>query len=229
MTHSVIADQWDFEIRLSKEQRTQAKLKDYVTKIWKIIVDTETMIVEKYPEILSPNENDECYDDDESDPWHLDEPKLVKSSSAWRLPKQIHFITSEELHAEFPHLMDVHERETAAVRKYGAIFICGMGWPLRDGSPPEEVRSPSYDDWNLNGTLPYVVVSVVVYRCFCSGGCCCCVYVGRLLLSNFKNQRPPDHTTLTSNFPKQFSRFHRPDNLYSVLFFVLFFLLFRFP
>jgi aspartate--ammonia ligase len=29
------------------------------------------------------------------------------------------------------------------------MFIIGMGWPS-DGSAPEEVRSPGYDDWNLN-------------------------------------------------------------------------------
>mmetsp|Transcript_19851 Transcript_19851/g.79119 ORF Transcript_19851/g.79119 Transcript_19851/m.79119 type:complete len:142 (-) Transcript_19851:1348-1773(-) len=44
-------------------------------------------------------------------------------------------------------------RETNAVREWGAIFIIGMGWPLKDGSPPEEVRSPSYDDWTLNGDI----------------------------------------------------------------------------
>ena len=147
VTHSVIADQWDFEIRIDKEQRTLSKLKEFVETIYRIIVDTETMILEKYPGILSYDGCDD--DDDETDPWNLKEPK-----SSWRLPKQIHFMTSEELYDEFPGMeWSVHERETAAVRKYGAIFIIGMGWPLKDGSiPPEEVRSPSYDDWNLNGT-----------------------------------------------------------------------------
>eukprot|EP00529_Nitzschia_sp_RCC80_P018814 CAMPEP_0113471376 /NCGR_PEP_ID=MMETSP0014_2-20120614/16943_1 /TAXON_ID=2857 /ORGANISM="Nitzschia sp." /LENGTH=514 /DNA_ID=CAMNT_0000364003 /DNA_START=296 /DNA_END=1840 /DNA_ORIENTATION=- /assembly_acc=CAM_ASM_000159 len=138
VTHSVVADQWDFEIRISKQQRTVEQLKQFVSKLYSIIVDTETMILQKYPDILPP--------EDESDPWRLDAP-------SWRLPRKIHFTTSEELHADFPLMDDVHERETAACRKYGAIFICGMGWPLQDGSPPEEVRSPSYDDWNLNGDI----------------------------------------------------------------------------
>ena len=46
-------------------------------------------------------------------------------------PKEIKFITSEELH--------VHERENAAVKKFGAIFIIGIGWPMKDGTAEEEV------------------------------------------------------------------------------------------
>ena len=29
----------------------------------------------------------------------------------------------------------------------------GMGWPMKDGTAPEEVRAPGYDDWNLNGDI----------------------------------------------------------------------------
>jgi asparagine synthetase A len=42
-------------------------------------------------------------------------------------------------------------REDAASKKYGAIFFIAMGWPMSDGSAAEELRSPGYDDWNLNG------------------------------------------------------------------------------
>jgi len=73
-------------------------------------------------------------------------------SSSWRLPKEITFVTAQELHDAYPG-MNPHQRENAAVEKYGAIFIVGMGWPLSDGSDPEEVRSPGYDDWNLNGDI----------------------------------------------------------------------------
>ena len=127
VTHSVVADQWDFEVRINKEQRNVEQLKEFVRIIYKIIVDAEDFILEKYPDILLPGH----------------------PSSAWRLPKEITFISAEDLHKEFPDL-DIHGREDAAVNKYGAIFIIGMGWPLSDGIP-EEVRSPSYDDWNLNG------------------------------------------------------------------------------
>jgi len=129
-THSAIADQWDFEIHITEEQRTVAQLKDFVETIYKIITDAQDMIIEKYPAILAPGH----------------------PSSEWRLPKEIHFVTAQDLHDEFPDL-DVHGREDAAVNKYGAIFIIGMGWPMKDGSPAEEVRSPGYDDWNLNGDI----------------------------------------------------------------------------
>jgi aspartate--ammonia ligase len=130
VTHSVVADQWDFEIKITKEQRSVEQLKTFVRTIYKIITDAEDMILEKYPGILAtghPSEN-------------------------WRLPKDITFVTAEQLHEEYPDL-DVHGRENAAVEKYGAIFIIGMGWPMSDGSEAEEIRSPGYDDWNLNGDI----------------------------------------------------------------------------
>lgn len=49
--------------------------------------------------------------------------------------------------------LDVHARENAAVREFGAVFVIGMGWPMKDGSEPEEVRAPGYDDWDLNGDI----------------------------------------------------------------------------
>jgi hypothetical protein len=54
------------------------------------------------------------------------------------LPEDIHFVTAEELHERWPG-EGIHGRENAAVRKWGAIFIIGMGWPMPDGSAPEEV------------------------------------------------------------------------------------------
>lgn len=130
VTHSVIADQWDFEVRINEEDRKVDTLKEYVTKMWKIITDCEDYVLEKYPDIILEGH-----------------PTATK-----RLPKEITFVTSEELHAMFPTL-DVHGRETAAVKRFGAIFIIGMGWPMKDGSPAEEVRSPGYDDWHLNGDI----------------------------------------------------------------------------
>ncbi|KAL3893972.1 MAG: hypothetical protein SGARI_007887, partial [Bacillariaceae sp.] len=51
VTHSIVADQWDFEIRITQEQRTVDTIKTYVTTIYKIIADAQDMILEKYPEI----------------------------------------------------------------------------------------------------------------------------------------------------------------------------------
>lgn len=130
VTHSVIADQWDYEIRIKQKDRTIETLKHYVRLIWKIITDAKDYILSEYPEIILKGH----------------------PTATYRLPKEITFITSDELHAKYPNL-DVHDRENAAVREYSAIFIVGMGWPMKDGSAPEEVRAPDYDDWNLNGDI----------------------------------------------------------------------------
>uniref|UniRef100_A0A7S3P4P8 Aminoacyl-transfer RNA synthetases class-II family profile domain-containing protein n=1 Tax=Amphora coffeiformis TaxID=265554 RepID=A0A7S3P4P8_9STRA len=140
VTHSAVADQWDYEIRISKEQRSVDQLKSYVKTIWKIITDAEDFILEKYPNILLQGH----------------------PTAKMRLPKEITFLTAEELHQMFPD-EDVYGRENAAVRKYGAIFIIGMGWPMKDGSAPEEVRSPSYDDWTMNGDI-MVLNPITGYR-----------------------------------------------------------------
>ena len=134
VTHSVIADQYDFEININKEDRNLDFLKSHVRTIWKIITDAEDYILDKYPDIIlkgHPTEN-------------------------WRLPKEITFVTAQELHDQYPDL-NVHGRENAIVRKHRAVFIIGMGWPMSDGSEPEEVRSPGYDDWNLNGDIMCMV------------------------------------------------------------------------
>lgn len=74
------------------------------------------------------------------------------STSSVRLPRKISFLTSQGLYDEFP-FKDIHTREKKAVEKYQAIFIIGMGWPMSDGSQPEEIKSPDYDDWHLNGDI----------------------------------------------------------------------------
>ncbi len=61
------------------------------------------------------------------------------------LPDKIAFIHSEELQAEYPKLSP-RERETEAVKKYGAVFVIGIGATLADGKP-HDGRAPDYDDW----------------------------------------------------------------------------------
>ncbi len=39
------------------------------------------------------------------------------------------------------------QRETQILQKYPAIFIVGIGWPLKDGYP-HEMRAADYDDWS---------------------------------------------------------------------------------
>lgn len=41
VTHSAIADQWDYEVKIRKEDRKVETLKSYVKTIWKIVKDAE--------------------------------------------------------------------------------------------------------------------------------------------------------------------------------------------
>jgi aspartate--ammonia ligase len=61
------------------------------------------------------------------------------------LPEEIVFIHTEELVARYPGL-SVHERETAAARELGALFIIGIGGELPNGEI-HDGRAPDYDDW----------------------------------------------------------------------------------
>jgi aspartate--ammonia ligase len=67
------------------------------------------------------------------------------------LPKEITFISTKQLEKEFPDLSR-KERENAAAKKYGAVFIYQIGWNLSDGKP-HDGRAADYDDWKLNGDI----------------------------------------------------------------------------
>jgi aspartate--ammonia ligase len=62
------------------------------------------------------------------------------------LPEDIKFIHSEELEEAYPDLSPV-ERETEVCKKYGAVFVIGIGAALKDGKP-HDGRAPDYDDWS---------------------------------------------------------------------------------
>jgi len=61
------------------------------------------------------------------------------------LPNEITFMHTEELFDEYPNLT-AKEREDKALRKYGAVFLIGIGGTLPDGSI-HDGRAPDYDDW----------------------------------------------------------------------------------
>ena len=65
------------------------------------------------------------------------------------LPKTIHFIHSEELLQMYPNL-SAKEREDEICRKYGAVFLMGIGGKLSNGEP-HDGRAPDYDDWSSKG------------------------------------------------------------------------------
>ena len=62
------------------------------------------------------------------------------------LPEQIHFIHSEDLLQMYPNLSP-KEREDAICKKYGAVFIIGIGGKLSNGEK-HDGRAPDYDDWS---------------------------------------------------------------------------------
>lgn len=61
------------------------------------------------------------------------------------LPEEIKLIYSDDLLREYPD-MTAKERENAAAKKYGAVFIAGIGGKLPDGTI-HDGRAPDYDDW----------------------------------------------------------------------------------
>ena len=119
--HSIYVDQWDWEKIILKEQRNKETLKEVVRKVYKAIKKTE-----KYMSIR--------YD-------YIEEI----------LPKDIFFITSEELAEMYPGYTS-KEREDRIARLKGAVFILGIGHEMSNGER-HDGRAPDYDDWNLNGDI----------------------------------------------------------------------------
>ena len=114
--HSLYVDQWDWEAVITQPDRTLAFLKDVVKRIYAAILRTEYLACETYPQ-LTPF-----------------------------LPKDIHFVHSEELLAMYPDLSP-KEREDAICKKWGAVFIIGIGGKLSNGEK-HDGRAPDYDDWS---------------------------------------------------------------------------------
>ena len=119
--HSIYVDQWDWEVVIGREDRNADYLKETVRKIYRAIKATSAKLRKEYP-VLSDI-----------------------------LPKDITFVTSQELEDEYPELTS-KERETEFVRKTGAAFVMGIGGKLRSGKK-HDGRAPDYDDWSLNGDI----------------------------------------------------------------------------
>ena len=67
------------------------------------------------------------------------------------LPERITFVTTRELEERWPEKTP-KEREDAAAKEYGALFLMGIGGALSNGKP-HDGRAPDYDDWDLNGDI----------------------------------------------------------------------------
>ncbi len=119
--HSLYVDQWDWEKVISTEDRTVDFLKDTVRRIYAAILATADFVERKYA----------CLEN--------------------YLPRNIKFITSEELLQKYPHLSS-KDRENAIAKEYGAVFLMQIGSRLSNGEK-HDGRAPDYDDWALNGDL----------------------------------------------------------------------------
>ena len=67
------------------------------------------------------------------------------------LPEKITFVSTKELEELYPNNTR-KEREDLIAKKYGAVFLYQIGWPLNDNLP-HDTRAADYDDWNLNGDI----------------------------------------------------------------------------
>jgi len=117
--HSAYVDQWDWERSIHAADRNVAFLKDVVRKIWKVLVGAEKFAQDLFPALRDPRFPN--------------------------LPEELTFLHAEEILDMYPNLPR-KKRETAILQKYPAVFIIGIGWPLKDGFPHEN-RAADYDDW----------------------------------------------------------------------------------
>ncbi len=117
--HSAYVDQWDWEQVITEEQRNLGYLTEVVEKIWKVIKGAEAHVQELFPQLKTDRYPD--------------------------LPERLTFIHAEDILDKYPDLPR-QQRETKILQEYPAIFIYGIGWPLKDGYP-HEMRAADYDDW----------------------------------------------------------------------------------
>jgi aspartate--ammonia ligase len=119
--HSIYVDQWDWEKIILKQDRNMDYLKETVRKIYKALKKTEKYMAIRYD--------------------YIEEI----------LPKDIFFITTQELLDLYPNLT-AKEREDKIVKEKGAVFLMQIGDRLSNGEP-HDGRAPDYDDWHLNGDI----------------------------------------------------------------------------
>jgi len=117
--HSAYVDQWDWEKVITEKDRNLDYMTDVIKKIWKVLTGAE-----KHAQELFPQLKDDRYPN---------------------LPEELVFIHAEDLLDMYPDLPR-KQRETAILKKFGAVFIYGIGWTLKDGYP-HEMRAADYDDW----------------------------------------------------------------------------------
>ena len=121
--HSIYVDQWDWEKVIAKKDRTVQTLKDTVSRIYTVLLNTERYMSREYPE-------------------------LGEAFAKNPMPREIVFVTSQELEDKYP-TYTAKQREYAITEEHGAVCLMQIGGKLRSGKPHDS-RSPDYDDWTMN-------------------------------------------------------------------------------
>lgn len=70
-----------------------------------------------------------------------------------QLPEKITFIHAEDLENRHPNLTP-EQREDEIAKKHGAVFVIGIGYPLKSGRP-HDLRAADYDDWTTKTEKNY--------------------------------------------------------------------------
>jgi aspartate--ammonia ligase len=117
--HSSYVDQWDWERRITNEDRNLNYLIDTVKNIWTVLREAGIKARETFPELNDPRFPD--------------------------FPKELKFFHAEEILEMYPDLPR-KQRETRLIKEFPAVFIIGIGKVLDDGYP-HEMRAADYDDW----------------------------------------------------------------------------------
>ena len=83
----------------------------------------------------------------------LETEKIVEKEFGLKtkLAREVKFISAQELEDMYPRLTS-GQREDKIAEKYGAVFVIGIGHPLKSGKP-HDLRAADYDDWALNGDI----------------------------------------------------------------------------
>ena len=121
--HSIYVDQWDWEKVIEREDRCADYLKRTVRDIVGAVTETADALNVAFPSLHN------------------------------RLPREVFFLTTQELEDMYPALTP-KEREDAICREHGVVFLMQIGKTLRSGIK-HDGRAPDYDDWELNGDILY--------------------------------------------------------------------------
>ena len=121
--HSIYVDQWDWEKVIDRSDRNADYLKRTVRDIVNAVTETADALNIAFPSLHN------------------------------HLPREVHFLTAQELEDMYPTLSP-KERENAICREHGVVFLMQIGKTLKSGIK-HDGRAPDYDDWELNGDILY--------------------------------------------------------------------------